>query len=723
MSDATFDWVPFYKEFADKLLAYKDNRKELIEKVEEIFNRAGLRHAPLETDGYSPTDIDPFTIYGFFNSQRSTENRISLLKTIRDLFNVKSAVPKTFDGIPVVQNQNSFFYRYLPNRGDTDIPVLWNLFENALRYADNQSPKNQEEVAKYFDLAIRLKGLGNSKLTMGLFWIAPEIFLNLDSRNLWYLYRSKLLPSDFVSRLPPEPEDKINFANYLKFNEVVHNFLQNNSVGIHNFLDLSYEAWLRSEEDNRREKEEKKLAEDAAAAETDTFSEVSETGETTAPRYWLYSPGDNASEWDEFHEKGLMAIGWDDIGDLSRFKSRDEMGTAMKEAYGQNYSDKIPSLATWQFAHDMKPGDIIFAKKGRKNIIGRGTVASDYIYDASRGSFKHVRKVQWDPKVNCEYPDLMAMKVLTDITSDAGYVQKLNDIYDEAAAVQKITFSLYGKDDFLREVYLSEEDYESLRHVLFAKQNVILQGAPGVGKTYAARRLAWSVMGEKDPNRIAMLQFHQSYSYEDFIMGFRPTESGFELRKGAFYSFCKKAEENPDKPYFLIIDEINRGNLSKIFGELFMLIEKDKRGIELQLLYSGEKFSVPDNLYIIGTMNTADRSLAMLDYALRRRFSFFEMKPGFESEGFKKYQEELASPAADRLIGAVKNLNSEIAKDDSLGDGFCIGHSYFADLKEDTEAKLSAVVEYDLIPLLKEYWFDEPDKVRFWADKLRSALK
>jgi 5-methylcytosine-specific restriction protein B len=113
----------------------------------------------------------------------------------------------------------------------------------------------------------------------------------------------------------------------------------------------------------------------------------------------------------------------------------------------------------------------------------------------------------------------------------------------------------------------------------------------------------------------------------------------------------------------------------------------------------------------------------MLDYALRRRFSFFEMKPGFESEGFKKYQEELASPAADRLIGAVKNLNSEIAKDDSLGDGFCIGHSYFADLKEDTEAKLSAVVEYDLIPLLKEYWFDEPDKVRFWADKLRSALK
>jgi 5-methylcytosine-specific restriction protein B len=721
MSDATFDWVPFYKEFADKLLAYKDNRKELIEKVKQIFDTANIRLPKIEKDGTEPFDIDPFTIYGFFNSGRTDENRQAILRAIKAIFNVQAPVPNSFKGIPVVQNKSATYYRFIGERKENDIPDLWNLLESALMYVRDPSAENQATLAKYFDASINHAGLGNGKVTMGLFWIAPEIFLNLDSRNLWYLYRSKLLPSDFVSRLPPEPEDKINFANYLKFNEVVHDFLQNNSVGIHNFLDLSYEAWLRSEEDNKREKEEKKLAEDASAAKTDTFSEVSETDETAGPHYWLYTPGDLDSDWDEFHEKGLMAIDGGEIGDLSRFKSQDEMGTALKEAYSQYY--KIPSLVTWQFVHDMKPGDIIFAR-GIKNIDGRGTVASDYIYDASRGYFKHFRKVQWGPKVNCECPELMATKVvLTDITSDAGYVQKLNDIYDEAAAVQKITFSPYGKDDFLREVYLSEEDYESLRHVLFAKQNVILQGAPGVGKTYAARRLAWSVMGEKDPNRIAMLQFHQSYSYEDFIMGFRPTESGFELRKGAFYSFCKKAEENPDKPYFFIIDEINRGNLSKIFGELFMLIEKDKRGIELPLLYSGEKFSVPKNLYIIGTMNTADRSLAMLDYALRRRFAFFEMKPGFESEGFKKYQAELASPAADKLISAVKNLNSEIAKDASLGDGFCIGHSYFANLKEDTEAGLSAIVKYDLIPLLKEYWFDEPDKVRFWADKLWSTLK
>ncbi len=156
-----------------------------------------------------------------------------------------------------------------------------------------------------------------------------------------------------------------------------------------------------------------------------------------------------------------------------------------------------------------------------------------------------------------------------------------------------------------------------------------------MGKTYAAKRLAYSMMGVKDIERVMMVQFHQSYSYEDFIMGFRPSSTGFELRKGVFYNFCKKAEIDSDNEYFFIIDEINRGNLSKIFGELFMLIENDKRGNALQLLYSDEKFAVPKNVYIIGMMNTADRSLAMLDYALRRRFAFFDIKPGFKTPGFQ----------------------------------------------------------------------------------------
>ena len=233
------------------------------------------------------------------------------------------------------------------------------------------------------------------------------------------------------------------------------------------------------------------------------------------------------------------------------------------------------------------------------------------------------------------------------------------------------------------------------------------------------------LMGVMDSKRVMMVQFHQSYSYEDFIMGFRPTENGFKLKHGAFYDFCKAAEIDSDNKFFFIIDEINRGNLSKIFGELFMLIENDKRGVELKLLYADEMFSVPKNVFIIGMMNTADRSLAMLDYALRRRFAFFELKPGFQTEGFRAYRESLNNQKFDSLIQNIQELNEKIASDDSLGEGFCIGHSYFCNMKpaDVTDARLSGIVEYELIPLLKEYWFDEPSKVKEWSERLRSVVK
>lgn len=319
------------------------------------------------------------------------------------------------------------------------------------------------------------------------------------------------------------------------------------------------------------------------------------------------------------------------------------------------------------------------------------------------------------------------MKTLTDITTYTDYVDKLNALFEadvtDSAEEKAVSYPPYSVDDFLSEVYMDESEYNNLVALLSNKKNIILQGAPGVGKTYAAKRLAYSIMAVKDKERVAMIQFHQSYSYEDFIMGFRPCESGFELRKGAFYNFCKAAEIDNENAYFFIIDEINRGNLSKIFGELFMLIESDKRGVELQLLYADEKFAVPENVYIIGMMNTADRSLAMLDYALRRRFAFYEMKPAFESDGFRAYRMELDNPKFDRLITCVENLNNAISTDESLGEGFCIGHSYFCDLDDVNDQVLSGIVEYELIPLLKEYWFDEPLKVKDWSSNLRSAIK
>lgn len=451
-----------------------------------------------------------------------------------------------------------------------------------------------------------------------------------------------------------------------------------------------------------------------------------------ATRYWIYTPGYGAEMWDAFYAEGIMGIAREYIGDLSIYETRTEMQKALQMKGEEGRSYKHASLETWQFVHDIKPGDVIFAKRGQHEIIGRGIVESDYYYDDTRESlYKNLRRVRWTHKGSWEHPEGSAItKLLTDVTSYTDYVAKLNALFEEDDVQQEIdeplvSYPAYTVDDFLSEVYMQDEEYDTLVNLLRTKKNIILQGAPGVGKTYAAKRLAYSMMGVKDQNRVMMVQFHQSYSYEDFIEGYRPVANGFVLNKGAFYKFCKAAEMDDENEYFFIIDEINRGNLSKIFGELFMLIETDKRGIQLQLLYSGEKFAVPKNVYIIGMMNTADRSLAMLDYALRRRFAFYEMRPGFGTDGFREYRIGLGSEKFDRLIHCIESLNNVITADEALGDGFCVGHSYFCNLTAErvTDRALSAIVEYELIPLLKEYWFDEPLKVKDWTNNLRSAVK
>lgn len=458
----------------------------------------------------------------------------------------------------------------------------------------------------------------------------------------------------------------------------------------------------------------------------DTLADVKDD----SVRYWLYSPGEGSAMWDYFHSHSEMGIGWAEIGDLRVFGSKEEMKQKMKDTYDPTLSYMNAAHATWQFANEMKVGDIIFVKKGRNQIIGRGVVTGDYYFRQSAPEYPHRRSVKWTHKGEWPHPSgQAAMKTLTDVTPYTDYVEKLCGLFvsETEADVEEqiVTFPEYTETDFLSDVYIESEEYATLVELIRTKKNVILQGTPGVGKTFAAKRLAYSMMGVKDQNRVMMIQFHQSYSYEDFIMGFRPSEAGFELKKGAFYTFCKKAEIDSDNEYFFIIDEINRGNLSKIFGELFMLIESDKRGIQLQLLYSDEKFAVPKNVYIIGMMNTADRSLAMLDYALRSRFAFYEMRPGFETEGFREYRMALENDKFNNLIHCVESLNSVISADDSLGEGFCIGHSYFCNLTAETitDRKLYGIVEYELIPLLKEYWFDEPLKVKDWTNNLRSAIK
>jgi len=715
-----FNWVDFYKELASNLLLYRKDRQRLVAKVKKIYEITGISLPTLER-GNQIVDIDPFTVFGLFNKTSMKEsNRVKIISTVAKLFDVASPIPTSFESIPVLNNQNATFYYFIGDRSDSDIDDLWDLFESALAYAGNPTPENRSRLSKYFDLTINKKGNGNSKITMGMYWIAPDSFLNLDQRNTWYIYESGKIPAELVHSLPTV-EPKIASYKYFEIVEKLRVYLQSEASNIKDFKELSFEAWRYSEEVNEENRRKKALAQ----KETKGAAVADEDVETT--HYWLYSPGDSAAYWDEFYTAGIMAIGWDSIGDLKEFGSKDEMKQKLKETIDPTKSFINIAYATWQFANDMKPGDIVFAKKGTHLIVGRGVVESGYEYVPSRSYFKNVRKVKWTHKGEWQHPGQAAMKTLTDITSYTDYVDKLKALFEDDSVndveEQEITYPPYDTENFLEEVYMDKSDYNTLTALIKNKKNVILQGAPGVGKTYTAKRLAYSIMGVKDQKRVMMVQFHQSYSYEDFIMGFRPSEKGFEMKHGVFYNFCKAAEIDSENDYFFIIDEINRGNLSKIFGELFMLIENDKRGVELQLLYSDEKFSVPGNVYIIGMMNTADRSLAMLDYALRRRFSFYEMKPGFKTNGFQEYRRALNSTKFNNLIFCVESLNEAITADESLGEGFCIGHSFFCNLDEATEQALSRIVEFELIPLLKEYWFDEPGKVREWSDSLRGAIK
>ena len=402
-----------------------------------------------------------------------------------------------------------------------------------------------------------------------------------------------------------------------------------------------------------------------------------------------------------------------------------------EEQYYTLYNENGNKRRIFQNFLDAKVGDIVIGYEAKpiKKIVALARISQ-----ASDGEAIYIEKTE-GLTVPIEYqtlkesPELEKMEFFVQSNGSLfkltkGEYDYIMDIIRDENPKQIENNEKYSKKDFLSKVYLSEERLYVLEALLRNKKNVILQGAPGVGKTFAAKKLAYYMMGEIDDSKIEMVQFHQNYSYEDFIMGYRPDGADYKLTDGIFYRFCKAASNQPDKEFFFIIDEINRGNMSKIFGELLMLIEKSYRGTKAIMAYSGMPFYVPENIYIIGMMNTADRSLAMIDYALRRRFSFFEMEPGFNSEGFTDYQNSIGNETFNTLIDQIKMLNKEITEDRSLGRGFQIGHSYFCD-REKNEVDddwMRSVVEFDILPMLAEYWFDDPDKLKRWSNNLRGIF-
>ena len=679
---AHLSWIPFYTEFATSLLQYKNNRNKLIEKLQTVFTTIDMPFPKIESDN-TVVDIDPFTIFGFFNKHILFEKRVKISEAIKNEFELKEPVPEDFDAIPVVNNlKAAFFYGIKFREKNNDVDNLWEIYEQAINF-DLSNTKKFEE---YYSKCIEQPGV-KWNLSMGLFWIRPDTFIPLDSNTRNHL-------ADKFNIIIKKPISGTEYVELLK------------KLKGESFTELSGDAWT----------------------DKDIY-----TDEDDGIHYWIYAPGENACMWDDFYKKGIMALGWGEISNLRDFESREDIRIALQEVW-PNTPQKHSSLALWQFANEMKVGDVIFVKKGMYKILGRGVVESEYEYSEDDNEYKHVRKVNWTHNEEKEHPGQAVLKTLTDITQYTEYVQKLNSLYDveEQDIEEKISqYEPYSKTSFLNEVFMSEEKYETIQNILLRKKNIILQGAPGVGKTFAAKRFAYSLLGEKNTERVKMVQFHQSYSYEDFIVGFRPSEDKdkqFEKKYGVFYNFCQKAKDDDvNNPYFFIIDEINRGNMSKIFGELLMLIESDKRGAKnkLQLLYSNEEFYVPENVYIIGMMNTADRSLAVIDYALRRRFAFIDFEPGFNTDGFEALQLQISNDKYNKLIEQIILLNEYIADDPSLGKGFIIGHSYFVPktTSEINDKWLKDVINYEIVPMLEEYWFDETDKLETWKQNLLGAVK
>ena len=301
----------------------------------------------------------------------------------------------------------------------------------------------------------------------------------------------------------------------------------------------------------------------------------------------------------------------------------------------------------------------------------------------------------------------------------------------EAAAPYASAPPAYTEPDALREVFSTDNELAAALAGLRRRQALLLQGPPGTGKTYLARRLAWLLLGAQDEGRIELVQFHPSYGYEDFVLGFRPGPDGqFGLVPGVLPLLCQRAAQDPERPYFLLIDELNRGNVARIFGELLVLLEPDKRGPAhaLRLPYAppeAARFFVPANLFVIGTLNLADRSLAPLDYALRRRFAFVALRPQFGEPLRKLLSSNVPAPLIDLLTERMEALNQVIAADPELGPDFEVGHSYFcAPPARPAEAAdwLRLIFEQEIGPLLADYWREQPERAAAQLRRLLAGL-
>lgn len=442
----------------------------------------------------------------------------------------------------------------------------------------------------------------------------------------------------------------------------------------------------------------------------------------SAVRVFKIAPGEQARYWDDCLQGGYVCVGWDEVGDLSQFESKEEFREAFRSQFPYNGNEAQVSRKAnevWTLV-ELEPGDKVVANRGTTEVLAVGTVTdTGYAWRQDRPEFRHTVAVVWD-------------------TSKARHIEPVKAW--ATTTVKAVPAKLY-------ETIIGgpppppplDPIYASIEEALSRRGQVILYGPPGTGKTYTARRAAtWLLSGgsrnaggaallaDEDrlvaeeerlsiggpkAARLTRVTFHPSYTYEDFVEGFRPVANAqgeglqFRLVDGVFKQVCAAASKDPDRLHILLIDEINRGNIPKVFGELITLIEKDKRGLTVQLPQSGDSFAVPRNLAIIGTMNTADRSIHLLDTALRRRFRFIELLPDPRPlEG--------ATAGVLALDVFLESLNRLVRE--RVGREKQVGHAMFLEggAPVETPEAFAAVFRHELLPLLQEYLYEDYEELR-----------